>query len=184
MRALFRLIGRFGHDQRGNLAVIFGIAVLPLITAVGCAVDYSQAMRMKAKLQSAADAAAVGAVAKGSPAYVQAGREDHIAPPESVWKLTHHLKGPTTFVLAGSGHIAGVVNPPAAKKYQYWTNDRPGETLREFIAGAEEHTGSWWPHWAEWLRARSGSLQPSTGSLGCDTHPPLAPAPGTYVFER
>ena len=74
MRALFRLIGRFGHDQRGNLAVIFGIAVLPLITAVGCAVDYSQAMRMKAKLQSAADAAAVGAVAKGSPAYVQAGQ--------------------------------------------------------------------------------------------------------------
>lgn len=74
MRALIRLIGRFGHDQRGNLAVIFGIAVLPLVTAIGCAVDYSQAMRMKAKLQSAADAAAVGAVAKGSPAYVQAGQ--------------------------------------------------------------------------------------------------------------
>src|SRR3546814_13440072 len=68
-----------------------------------------------------------------TPAYVQAGREDHIAPAESVWNLTRHLKGPIRFVLAGSGHIAGVVNPPAAGKYQYWTNDTIGDTLSEFV---------------------------------------------------
>ena len=59
-----------------------------------------------------------------TPTYVQAGREDHIAPPQSVWKITHHFQGPMRFVLAGSGHIAGVVNPPEAQKYQYWTNER------------------------------------------------------------
>ncbi len=71
-----------------------------------------------------------------TPAYIQAGREDHIAPAPSVWKLTRVLKGPRRFVLAGSGHIAGVVNPPAAGKYQYWTNDEPAATLDEFVAGA------------------------------------------------
>ena len=69
-----------------------------------------------------------------TPTYVQAGREDHIAPAESVWKITDHFTGPLKFVLAGSGHIAGVVNPPAARKYQYWTNDKkagePGRVRR------------------------------------------------------
>ena len=60
-----------------------------------------------------------------TPTYVQAGREDHIAPPQSVWKIMDHFAGPKRFVLAGSGHIAGVVNPPAAQKYQYWVNDKP-----------------------------------------------------------
>lgn len=87
-----------------------------------------------------------------TPCYIQAGREDHIAPPESVWRLTRHLTAPYTFVLAGSGHIAGVVNPPAAGKYQYWTNPARVDTLDAFVAGAEEHRGSWWPHWIGWLR--------------------------------
>src|SRR5688572_29260687 len=65
------------------------------------------------------------------PAYIQAGREDHIAPPQSVWKIMHHFTGDKRFVLAGSGHIAGVVNPPAAGKYQYWTNDEDAATLEE-----------------------------------------------------
>ena len=71
-----------------------------------------------------------------TPSYIQAGREDHIAPAESVWKLTHHFGGRNRFVLAGSGHIAGVVNPPAAGKYQYWTNDAAPAMLDEFVAGA------------------------------------------------
>ena len=71
-----------------------------------------------------------------TPTYVQAGREDHIAPPESVWKIMDHFAGPKRFLLAGSGHIAGVVNPPAAQKYQYWVNDHPAETLESFIEGA------------------------------------------------
>ena len=84
-----------------------------------------------------------------TPTYVQAGREDHIAPPQSVWKITHHFSGPLRFVLAGSGHIAGVVNPPEAGKYQYWTNEKKVDTLEEFIAGATETKGSWWPDWIE-----------------------------------
>ena len=90
-----------------------------------------------------------------TPTYVQAGREDHIAPPQSVWKITHHFTGPLRFVLAGSGHIAGVVNPPEAGKYQYWTNEAKAETLEQFIAGATETKGSWWPDWISWIRGIS-----------------------------
>src|SRR5918993_546250 len=73
-----------------------------------------------------------------TPTYIQAGREDHIAPPQSVWKIMDHFAGDKRFVLAGSGHIAGVVNPPAAEKYQYWVNDQPCGTLDSFIEGATE----------------------------------------------
>ena len=93
-----------------------------------------------------------------TPAYVQAGREDHIAPPESVWRLTEHLAGPVRFVLAGSGHIAGVVNPPAARKYQHWTNEKAAASLKAFLAGAEEHPGSWWTDWIAWLGAQDGAI--------------------------
>ncbi|HEU0045612.1 class I poly(R)-hydroxyalkanoic acid synthase [Sphingomonas sp.] len=121
-----------------------------------------------------------------TPTYVQAGREDHIAPAESVWKITHLFRGPLRFVLAGSGHIAGVVNPPAAGKYQYWTNDARADTLAEFVAGASETKGSWWPDWIGWLRgldadevAADGARVPGAGAL-----PALGEAPGEYVRAR
>lgn len=121
-----------------------------------------------------------------TPTYVQAGREDHIAPAQSVWKITHYFRGPLRFVLAGSGHIAGVVNPPAAHKYQYWTNDSKVETLAEFFAGAKETKGSWWPDWIGWIDAidaakvaAKGARVPGRGKLK-----PLADAPGTYVRMR
>ncbi|SFR84185.1 PHA/PHB synthase family protein [Sphingomonas jatrophae] len=121
-----------------------------------------------------------------TPAYVQAGREDHIAPAKSVWKLMHYLNGPARFVLAGSGHIAGVVNPPSAGKYQFWTYDGKPESLDEFIAGATETKGSWWPDWRAWLAgidpatvAADGARQPGSGSL-----PALEDAPGRYVKLR
>ena len=69
-----------------------------------------------------------------------------------MWKITHHFAGPLKFVLAGSGHIAGVVNPPAAGKYQYWTGNSARRSLADFVAGATEHKGSWWPDWIEWIR--------------------------------
>ncbi|MGH6781809.1 MAG: PHA/PHB synthase family protein, partial [Sphingomonadaceae bacterium] len=119
------------------------------------------------------------------PAYVQAGREDHIAPLESVWKITEHFTGPLRFVLAGSGHIAGVVNPPSAGKYQYWINE-DARTLEEFVAGAKETRGSWWPDWIDWLAAQDsakvtarGARIPGDGSL-----PALEDAPGSYVKHR
>jgi len=121
-----------------------------------------------------------------TPTYVQAGREDHIAPPQSVWKIMGHFSGPKRFVLAGSGHIAGVVNPPAAQKYQYWINDRPCGTLEDFIEGATEHKGSWWPDWLEWLKAQdAGTVKaerarvPGKGKLKA-----IEDAPGSYVKAR
>ena len=121
-----------------------------------------------------------------TPCYIQAGREDHIAPVESVWKLTRHLAGPWTFNLAGSGHIAGVVNPPAAGKYQYWTNDGPAETLDEFVAGATENPGSWWPHWAAWLRRLDSAEVPVRGKRkpGGRGDKAIEDAPGRYVTTR
>ncbi|WP_183955232.1 PHA/PHB synthase family protein [Sphingobium fontiphilum] len=121
-----------------------------------------------------------------TPAYVQAGREDHIAPIESVWKLTEHLSGPIRFLLAGSGHIAGVINPPSAGKYQYWTCDEDQPSLADFIAHAKETPGSWWPDWLEWITgltpatvAVKGGRRPGKGRLKA-----LEDAPGRYVRQR
>ena len=121
-----------------------------------------------------------------TPTYVQAGREDHIAPAQSVWKITHHFAGPLKFVLAGSGHIAGVVNPPEAQKYQYWTNDAKVATLDAFVAGATEHKGSWWPDWLAWIGARSAKKVPAKGARipGGGKLKALEDAPGSYVRAR
>jgi polyhydroxyalkanoate synthase len=121
-----------------------------------------------------------------TPAYVQAGIEDHIAPPESVWKLMGHLAGPKRFLLAGSGHIAGVVNPPAANKYQYWTNDVAPVDLATFRAGAVETKGSWWPDWINWIVTLTPDLVPAKGARepGKGTYEALEDSPGSYVRTR
>ncbi|KTE38817.1 MULTISPECIES: PHA/PHB synthase family protein [unclassified Sphingopyxis] len=121
-----------------------------------------------------------------TPAYIQAGREDHIAPLASVWRLMDHLSGDKTFLLAGSGHIAGVVNPPAAGKYQYWTGDNGAATLAEFEAGARETKGSWWPHWIGWIEARDGAKTAAKGSRipGKGAKKAIEDAPGRYVKQR
>ena len=118
-----------------------------------------------------------------TPIYVQSSKEDHIAPARSVYKGAKLFGGPVTFTLAGSGHIAGVINAPAANKYQHWTNDRLPETLGEWQAEAKEAPGSWWPHWLTWLKSHSGgqvpARDPAKGKLK-----PLGDAPGTYVKVR
>ena len=121
-----------------------------------------------------------------TPTYIQAGREDHIAPAESVWKLHDHFTGPKKFVLAGSGHIAGVVNPPAQMKYQYWTNDAAAPSLEAFIEGATETKGSWWPDWLVWLTEKGNARVPATGGRqpGQGTLKALESAPGSYVKAR
>ncbi len=114
------------------------------------------------------------------PVYLQSAREDHIAPYRSVYKATKLFKGPLRFILAGSGHIAGVINPPAAKKYQYWTNDVLPEKIEDWVATSVEHPGSWWPDWNAWLSKLSGpkvpARKPGDGKL-----PTLGDAPGSYV---
>ncbi|NQE61535.1 class I poly(R)-hydroxyalkanoic acid synthase [Caulobacter sp. RHG1] len=118
-----------------------------------------------------------------TPIYVQSSKDDHIAPFRSVYRGAKAFGGPVTFTMAGSGHIAGVINHPDARKYQHWTNAAlPGE-VGEWIAGAQENPGSWWPHWAEWLRAKSGSQvparDPAKGKLK-----PLENAPGSFVLVK
>jgi polyhydroxyalkanoate synthase len=115
------------------------------------------------------------------PLYFVASREDHIAPMNSVYRSAKAFRNAdVTVTVGGSGHIAGIINPPAAKKYQHWTNAALPATLAEWQAGAEEHPGSWWNHWASWLKERSGeqipARDPSTGPLK-----PIEPAPGSYV---
>jgi polyhydroxyalkanoate synthase len=121
-----------------------------------------------------------------TPCYIQAGREDHIAPPESVWKLTRFLAGPWTFVLAGSGHIAGVVNHPDAGKYQFWTNPDERESLDGFVTGAQEQPGSWWPHWRAWLETIDTTTVPARGRRkpGGRDDRVIEDAPGRYVKAR
>ena len=118
-----------------------------------------------------------------TPVFFQAAKEDHIAPAVSVYKGAKLFGGPVTFMLAGSGHIAGVINPPAAGKYQHWTNDSLPATLEEWQADATEHHGSWWPTWDTWLAARSGEKipapKPGDGELEV-----LCDAPGTYVLVK
>jgi len=115
-----------------------------------------------------------------TPVYVQSSKEDHIAPARSVYRGARLFGGPVTFTLAGSGHIAGVINAPAANKYQHWTNTELPPSVEEWMEQAKEAPGSWWPHWAQWLREKSGGLvparDPAKGPL-----PPLEDAPGSYV---
>jgi len=117
------------------------------------------------------------------PIYVQSSKEDHIAPFRSVYRGAKLFGGPVTFIMAGSGHIAGVINHPDAKKYQHWTNPDLPTTVEDWQAGAAEHPGSWWPNWSEWLAARSGdkvaARDPAKGPLQ-----PLEDAPGSYVKVR
>lgn len=121
-----------------------------------------------------------------TPSFVQAGREDHIAPAESVWRITQHFTGPMEFLLAGSGHIAGVVNPPAAGKYQYWLGDSNAPSLKAFVESATEHPGSWWPYWLEWLHNQSDTRVPATGKRapGGKGDTVIEDAPGRYVKTR
>jgi polyhydroxyalkanoate synthase len=121
-----------------------------------------------------------------TPIYVQAGREDHIAPAESVFRILRHVKGPAKFVLAGSGHIAGVVNPPDAQKYQYWTNPEKVSSLEDFVAGAVETKGSWWPDWLGWLKSHEPAEVAATGKRapGGKGDTVIEDAPGRYVMGR
>ena len=118
------------------------------------------------------------------PIYNLATREDHIAPADSVLYGSQFFGGPVKFVLAGSGHIAGVVNPPSLGKYQYWTNDDTKElTLSEWLKAAKEHKGSWWPDWREWLESIDAEQVPAR-PVGNEALPPIEDAPGSYVRVR
>jgi polyhydroxyalkanoate synthase subunit PhaC len=118
------------------------------------------------------------------PIYNLATREDHIAPADSVLYGSQFFGGPVRYVLSGSGHIAGVVNPPSSGKYQFWTNDNIKDvTLADWLKGAQEHKGSWWPDWREWLASIDAEEVPAR-AVGTEALPPVEDAPGSYVRVR
>ena len=117
------------------------------------------------------------------PCYILATKDDHIAPWRSSWSATQRLASPVRFVLGGSGHIAGVINPPAAGKYCYWTGNADSASPDAWLEQADRHEGSWWDDWGSWLSEHAGgeveARQPGEGNLE-----PLEDAPGSYVLER
>jgi polyhydroxyalkanoate synthase len=115
------------------------------------------------------------------PVYNLATVEDHIAPAKSVLVGSQYFGGPVKYVLAGSGHIAGVINSPAKPKYQYWTGDKPaGASVDTWRKTAVEHPGSWWPDWLEWLKSQDSEMVPARKPGGGKLKP-LEDAPGSYV---
>lgn len=117
------------------------------------------------------------------PIYLQSSKNDHIAPYRSIYHSTHLFGGEINFIVAGSGHIAGVINHPDANKYQYWTNPELPESVDEWFEGAQEHPGSWWDEWELWLRSKSGDMVPARvpgdGKLEV-----IEDAPGSFVQVR
>jgi polyhydroxyalkanoate synthase len=115
--------------------------------------------------------------------YTVGAEKDHIVPWYAAWRITRLVGGEVRFMMASSGHIAGIINHPAGRKGAYWTNDAEAETPEAWLEGATKHDGSWWTDWIAWLGERSGG-QVKAPPLGSAAHPPLADAPGTYVLEK
>jgi polyhydroxyalkanoate synthase len=115
-----------------------------------------------------------------TPAFLLSTKEDHIAPWKSTYAATQLFSGPVRFVLAASGHIAGVVNPPGGGKYSHWINPKNPKSPDDWLAGAKEDPGSWWPEWAKWVAKFAGpkvpARVPGDGKLKV-----IENAPGSYV---
>jgi len=118
------------------------------------------------------------------PSFVYGSREDHIVPWQGAYASTRLLGGDTRFTLGASGHIAGVINPPAARKRNYWRNPELPADPHEWLDGAESVPGSWWPEWSEWLARFAGGKVPAPRRPGSAKYPPIEEAPGRYVKER
>lgn len=118
------------------------------------------------------------------PTYVLAAKEDHIVPWKSSYANLPLLKGKIEFVLTASGHIAGVVNPPAKSKRSFWSGGSIGEDPEQWLASAQSSLGSWWPHWSAWLKQKSNKQVPAPAKLGSIKYPEIEAAPGRYVKER
>lgn len=120
-----------------------------------------------------------------TPVFVLATSEDHIAPWPSIYPATQLFSGEVEFVLGGSGHIAGVINPPAERpKYGFRTGGEYPEDPKDFLANATENEGSWWPHWGDWLEAKDGKMVPARKPAKRGKYKSIEPAPGSYVKSK
>jgi polyhydroxyalkanoate synthase len=118
------------------------------------------------------------------PAYLLATREDHIVPWQTAYRSVGLLGGTKRFVLGASGHIAGVINPVSRNRRSYWTNDAAPADAEQWLAGAQEHAGSWWADWTAWLAAHSGKRVKPKTRLGNARYRPTEAAPGSYVKAK
>lgn len=119
------------------------------------------------------------------PVYIYGSREDHIVPITGAYASVRHLTGKKRFVMGASGHIAGVINPPAKNKRSYWTNDKLPATQAEWLAGAKEHAGSWWPDWSAWLKGHAGKQIAAPKAYGkAGKYKAIEAAPGRYVKAK
>ncbi|MEW6688319.1 MAG: class I poly(R)-hydroxyalkanoic acid synthase [Pseudomonadota bacterium] len=122
----------------------------------------------------------------GKPSFVYASREDHIVP----WRAAYRTLGAlgegaeTLFTLGAAGHIAGVINPPAAGRRSYWAGERHPRQPEEWLAAAGEHAGSWWPRWSAWLEPFKGGSREAPAKTGSARYPAIEPAPGRYVRQK
>ena len=119
-----------------------------------------------------------------APVFIYASREDHIVPWLAAFENTKIVKGKLRFVLGASGHIAGVINPPAAKKRNHWIDGKLGGTAQQWFDSAKEVPGSWWPDWAAWLKPHAGKQVPAPKAYGDRSHKAIEPAPGRYVKAK
>ncbi len=119
-----------------------------------------------------------------APVFLYGSREDHIVPWQSAFASTRIIKGPLRFVLGASGHIAGVVNPPAARKRSHWVDGKLGGTAQQWFESARQVPGSWWTDWAAWLKPHAGKQVPAPKRYGNKTHKVIEPAPGRYVKAK
>ena len=118
-----------------------------------------------------------------TPTYTVAATGDHIVPWEGTFLMRELLSGPVRFILTTGGHIAGIINPPAKKRREYWTNDTETTDPEDWLQGATKHQGSWWVDWVPWLEEHSGK-KATPPSMGNDEFPVIMDAPGTYVLEK
>ena len=141
----------------------------------------TNSLRVPGKLEMLGDKIDLGKI--DVPAYIMAAREDHLVLWNAAYLSRRILGGPSTFVLAASGHIAGSINPASKNRRSHWINDNSTShtTAEEWLAGAVERVGSWWPHWVEWLGQRSGNKTSAPNTPGNAKYPEIEPAPGRYV---
>ena len=179
--------------RRARATAMCGVALIALVACDGANLPGQMAMQYLRGLCQRNELAEGGFKLLGErltlddievPLCAVACETDHIAPWKDCYRGVQQMgSSDKTFVLAQSGHIAGIVNPPAKKKYGHYLNPDLVETADAWQAAADHHEGSWWPHWEAWLKQRSGKLR-AARPIGDSDHPPLAPAPGTYVRAK
>jgi polyhydroxyalkanoate synthase len=139
-------------------------------------------LKVPGKLTVCGEKVDLGAIQ--APVYLYASREDHIVPWQGAYASTKVFKGKKRFMLGASGHIAGVINPPAANKRSHWVSDKLPASAADWLAGAKEQPGSWWTDWAAWLATHAGKQIAAPKSPGNAKHKAIEPAPGRYVKQK